>query len=160
MSFVGSRRALLTTGITSSDPDVQAWINALGGPTTTLTNQNEVNALTTFVVGDKADGNWAKRDRLWLYMLGTASAAAIDLVTRSSHSLVNNPTFAALQGFTGNGSNARIDTGYNPVTNGVNQTASSATQAPARNGAFEPNTAYNGPDAKGPITRARLLLDW
>jgi hypothetical protein len=41
----------------------------------------------------------------------------------------------------------------------MNHAAGSATQAPARKGAFEPSTAYNGPEANGPMTRARLLLD-
>ena len=42
----------------------------------------------------------------------------------------------------------------------MSQAAGSATQAPARNGAFEPSSAYIGPEANGPMTLARLLLDW
>jgi len=41
----------------------------------------------------------------------------------------------------------------------MSQAAGKATQAPLRNGAFEPNAAYNGPETNGPMTRARLLLD-
>lgn len=122
MSFVGSRRALLTRktsgGFITSDPDVAAWAAVVGAGT----NQAEVTALTTFVVADKADGNWAKRDRLWIYMLGTAGAAAIDLVARASHSLVSSPTFTTLGGYTGNGTSSYINTGFNPSTMAVKGT--------------------------------------
>ena len=43
-------------------------------------------------------------------------------------SLVNNPTFTANQGFTGNGVDAYIDTNFDPTTSGVNYTQNNASR--------------------------------
>lgn len=115
--------------ITSSDADVSAWITAVGQANTT---QAEVTALTTFVAGLKSDLSIAgalslKFDRLWVYSLGKAAAAAVDLVAQASHTLVNAPTFTALQGFKGNGTSSYINTGFNASTMGVRYTQNSAT---------------------------------
>lgn len=108
------RVAVLSGGTpTSSDSDVSAWIAAIRSANTT---QAEVNALTAMVVGMKADGSWAKLDRLWVYATGTAAAAAVDLVARSSHSLVNSPTFTTKVGYTGDGASMSINSNFNCST--------------------------------------------
>lgn len=117
---IGTQRVILDVSaqaITScagvTDSDVQSWCNTV---TFANTNGTELSILQTMVIGEKADGSWAKLDRQWVYALSTSAAAAIDLVARSSHTLVNAPTFTALKGFTGNGSTSYINTGFNPST--------------------------------------------
>jgi hypothetical protein len=115
-------------GIASADADVAAWIAAVGAANT---NPGEVAALTAMVTGLKSDFAITllsqKWDRLWVYCLGTAAAAAVDLVARASHTPVNGPTFTPLQGYTGNGTSSYINTGYNPVTNGTKYLQNDAT---------------------------------
>ncbi len=114
-------------GIGSTDLDVQLWVIAVGKTNTT---QAEVDILTTMVQGIKADLSISllssKFDRLWIYALGTAAAAAVDLVTRSSHTLVGSPTFTTQKGYQSTGVGNYINTGYNPVTGGVNYTQNAA----------------------------------
>ena len=100
------------TKLASADSDVQSWINTVGPNNT---NPIEVSILNTMVAAMKADGSWAKLDRLWIFALGTQAAALVDLVSRSTATLPVAPTFTAQKGFTGNGSSQYISTGYNPT---------------------------------------------
>jgi hypothetical protein len=131
-----------------TDTDVQAWCNTVTFPNT---NPSELAILTTLVVNQKADGSWAKLDREWIYQLGTPAAAAVDLVTRSSHTLVGSPGFTPYFGIAGNGTSSYANTNYNPVTNGVHYTGPDASfgywvRVP---GAVTGTPVYMGNDSRG-----------
>lgn len=65
-----------------------------------------------------AAGVWEKLDVLYLFAAADSQAALINWVAPGTYdgTLVNAPTFAADEGFTGNGSNTLITTGFNPTT--------------------------------------------
>ncbi len=95
---------------------------ALAGGTISTARRALVSDL---VFGLMLDGVWPKLDRLWLFAAENYQTALIDLVAQDQASAVNTPTFTPDRGYAGS-STAYIDTTYNPVTNGVNYTLTSA----------------------------------
>lgn len=74
--------------------------------------QTIVDAL---IVGLKADGIFAKLDRLWLFAAENTQSALIDIIADAQATAVNSPTFTVDRGFTG-ASTALIDTNFAPTT--------------------------------------------
>lgn len=74
---------------------------------------------------------WAKKDVLWVTAAHDSQAAGVNWKSPGSFTLTadNSPTFTANQGYTGNGTNARLLTGYVPSTHGVGYTLNSAHAA-------------------------------
>lgn len=88
-----------------------------------------LTALDTFITSLKTAGIWNLCDVLWLPATnGDSDFACYNLKNPASFKLtkVNSPTFTSLQGFTGNGSTAYLDTGFNPSLHGVNFTQNEA----------------------------------
>lgn len=61
---------------------------------------------------------WTKLDALYLMNVHDAQAARLNVRSPGTYNLsaVNSPTFAAKQGYTGNGSNSYLNTQFNPTT--------------------------------------------
>lgn len=80
-----------------------------------------------FVRALKFGGVWPTRDGLYLLAAHDAQAARINLKAPGTFTLteVNSPTFTADQGYTGNGSNMRLASGFTPSTAGGNWTQDS-----------------------------------
>ena len=106
------------------DSATQSWLNAVntnGGPVSI----NQRGYVDTLIKGLKADGIWTKLDRLWLFASENQAQALTDIVADALATAVNSPTFTADQGFTGNNSNAYINSGFDPSA-GVNYQQNSA----------------------------------
>ncbi len=94
-----------TPSVTSTDSDVAAWIQAVGQQNTF---QDEVDRLTTFATAAKAAlgiSTFSQAlDRIFLRATASRAASRVCLATRQTLSEVNNPSWTALLGDTGNGS--------------------------------------------------------
>jgi hypothetical protein len=107
----------------SVEPEITAYIAGL----TTPLSSGQITKLDTFVKALKTGlGITALSDAFdVMYVLGgeTAESSLRNLVKNAHHAeTVNSPTFTALEGFNGNGTDQYIDTKYNPSTQGVNFT--------------------------------------
>ena len=80
-------------------------------------------AQNTMVCGLVDDGVWAKFDIFYMYAQTTngGGEALINWITPGTYTatIFNNPVFAALEGFTGNGLNTFINCNWKPFSNGV-----------------------------------------
>lgn len=121
MSAIG---LLLLSGkkrVTSSDSDVTAWIAAVQGGGGSV-SQARVNIWTPMVAGIKSDLGISilaqQFDGLAFYVGEDVTNGPIqnkfDFAARRQHTLVGSPVFTPNQGLAGDGSSARIGTGYNP----------------------------------------------
>src|SRR5437868_2259095 len=70
-------------GTTSSDTDVQAWINAVNGAGGNVT-QARAGIFTTMATSLKSHGLWARHDRLWILAGTEHHEADIDFKARAS----------------------------------------------------------------------------
>ncbi len=97
------------------DSATTAWVNAVvtAGGTVSAGRQTVVDNLIT---GLKSDGIWTKLDRLWIFAAENTQSALIDLVSLSTGTPTNSPTFTANAGYT---CTAVVALGYVPSTNGV-----------------------------------------
>jgi len=88
-------------------------------------------AQNVMVCGLIDDGVWAKLDIFYLFAQTTngASEALVNFVVPGTNdaTLFNIPTFVALEGFTSNGTNQRINSPYNPTSHAINYAQDSAT---------------------------------
>lgn len=101
---------------------------ALGYTLPTLSNQVKQNAL---VIALKNGGTWAKLDALYIFATdGDQNFATINWKTPASFQITRNssPTFTALQGFTGDGVAASLNTNFNWFVNGTNYVRDSASR--------------------------------
>jgi hypothetical protein len=106
------------------DPATTAWVGAVvaAGGTVSGGRQTTVNNL---IVGLKADGVWAKLDRLWIYAAENTQSALIDLVALVE-AISISVTFTANRGYAGNGTSQYIRTLFNAATQGINYTRNAA----------------------------------
>jgi hypothetical protein len=105
------------------DAATTAWIAAVGSSNVSSGRQTLVDNL---LVGLKTYNIWPKLDRLWPFAAENTQSALIDVKTLSVATPLNFPSFTTDRGYTGNGSNAYIDTGYNLASSSVNYTRDSA----------------------------------
>jgi PhoD-like phosphatase len=93
------------SGYTPTDPDALAWVTAATG----TYSDTEKQALNDFLAGLKTDSAFTF-DRLIHFGFGKNEADANRcFVSRQSSTPVNSPLFTSLQGYKGNGTDARID---------------------------------------------------
>jgi hypothetical protein len=114
MFFVPPINLLSAVGF---DADTDAWETAVTGNGGTVSGGRKI-IVNDLIVSLKGDGIWAKLDRLWLFAAEDAASALTDLVATALATTSNSPTFNADLGYTGNGSNMSIDTGFNASTAG------------------------------------------
>ena len=81
------------------EAETTAWVAEVvsNGGTVSAGRQTIVNDL---IAGLKADGIWAKLDRLWLFAAEDQPSALTDLVGLTLATAVNSPTFTADEGYT------------------------------------------------------------
>lgn len=99
--------------LSAYDEAAQAVFGRFTTPPTEA-RKRQINAL---IVALKAAGIWLKLDALYVMAAADAQAALLNWVA-SQYDLtaVNSPTFAADQGFTGNGTSARLASTFDPTT--------------------------------------------
>lgn len=85
--------------------------------------------INVLVKGLQAAGIWDLLDVMWVFAAHSPQASLLNWKSPGTFSgaLVNAPTWQADRGFTGNGTNGRITTGWVPATNGVNFTVNAAS---------------------------------
>lgn len=78
--------------------------------------------INTLVTTLKADGNWTKLDRLWLFANEASDQGLVSVVNPAATActLVNSPTFTADQGFAGDGATSFIDSNFSLASHGAN----------------------------------------
>jgi hypothetical protein len=110
------------------DPDYQAILNYAVTNNFALPSYKQQVLQNQLVLDLKAAGVWTELDTLAVFANdGGSQFARIDWKRLSLYSLVNNPSFSQNIGFTGNDSNAYIDTNWNPATSGVKYTQNNAS---------------------------------
>lgn len=97
------------------DADAVAWWQAVvaGGGTVSGV---QLRTVSTLIRGLKADGVWPTLDRLWLFAAENSTQALVDIVTRSTATIVvggGAPVFTAGRGYRGQNSGF-INTVFNP----------------------------------------------
>nr|WP_250565384.1 hypothetical protein [Adonisia turfae] len=106
----------------ASDLDANAFITARSG----TYSRPELDAIEQFFVTMKTDGLYAKAGMMLLLAADNEADGLIWMNNPSTSAINNGASFTAREGFTGNGSNAYIDTGFNPAS-GANYTLNSAS---------------------------------
>jgi len=98
---------------------------------TTKPSAAEATIWNTFVASIVGTGEWAKLDILDIFSVHTNgdSEALKNWKNPGTFdpTLVNNPAFGINEGFTGNGSNAHINSNWNAAVNGINYVQNSAS---------------------------------
>jgi hypothetical protein len=109
-------------GQAAFDSEAQSIIDSFTGTYT----QTQRQAINDLVVGIKdllsiRDLN-DKFDTLYMLAAANTNDAGLNWANLASNTLteVNNPTFTAFRGYTGNGTNMSLDTNYTPSTDAVN----------------------------------------
>lgn len=109
------------------DADVLAWEAAVvaAGGGVTLSRRIVVDQL---VYALKVGGIWTELDRLWLHAAENVQQATIDLVVRSTVTLINSPTFTVDRGYTGNGTTSAVSSGINSNAGGLKYLRDNASE--------------------------------
>lgn len=115
----------LTTG--TSDTSFDTLIAAMTGAPTDLRKGYIAQCIQALYAG----GAWAQLDTLWVAAAHDSQAATLNWIAPASFTLVptNSPTFTADRGWTTNGTDSWLATGWDPSTNGVNYQRNDANLA-------------------------------
>ncbi len=89
------------------------WTNNLG----TYPAPKTVQAVSQFMSWELNNGNWQATDQIFLLAQDNQTNSCVGLVqpTLTPATQINNPSWTAYQGFTGNGTNSYINTKYTPT---------------------------------------------
>jgi hypothetical protein len=101
--------------VSAFETETAAWESAVvaaGG----AVSSGRKTTVDTLIKGLKTDGVWTKLERLWLFAAENGPSSWKDLTTASNASLINSPSFTTDRGYTGNGTNAYIDSNFNLST--------------------------------------------
>ncbi len=86
-----------------------------------------IEAYCVLINGLDTDGLFTSFDALYMFATDTTGNAVLSLINATYNATLNNgPTFAANAGYTGNGSNMEISSGYSPLSAGGNYSQNSA----------------------------------
>lgn len=97
---------------TAIDPDVQTYIT-----NNSISDQTEIDATNTFILGLKANNFYTRIDRLNLMSPTSSAAALADFFGGTAMTAVGSPTYATT-GFTTNGTSSYLNSGYTPNDSG------------------------------------------
>lgn len=97
---------------TAIDPDVQTYIT-----NNSISDQTEIDATNTFILGLKANNFYTRIDRLNLMSPTSSAAALADFFGGTAMTAVGSPTYATT-GFTTNGTSSYLNSGYTPNASG------------------------------------------
>jgi hypothetical protein len=110
------------------DSDYQSVLDYGTAEGYALPSEGQQVKQNNFMLALKSAGVWAKLDSLRVYATnGDANFALIDWVRLVTCTAVNSPPFTTNVGYRGNGTSARIDTGYVPSTDAVNLSLNSGS---------------------------------
>lgn len=106
-------------------PETAAAISAMTTPPTAA----RAALINTFILSLMNAGIWSRLDTLYVLAAATSQAALLNWKSPGTFTgtLVGAPTFTADRGYTGNGTDAVITTGWIPSTNGVRYTQNDAS---------------------------------
>lgn len=116
-AIMGSYKGLNSNILYNFQPETIAWRNQLPNPKPSFIYLSRIDYLIKTL---KEQGIWSQLDRLWIFATEQQSHARVSLVnpgginaTWPSNILENNsPTWTRLKGYTGNGTNAYLNTQY------------------------------------------------
>jgi hypothetical protein len=110
--FIGDRRALLRSAAGGNCSQATAFLARTSGLSGT-----ETAAYKAMICGMVTDGTWSKLDVLYVFATNTQTTALLNLVSTSYTGTVHGTvSFAADQGYTGDGSTFYIDSPWQPAT--------------------------------------------
>ena len=122
------RRGRVGGGASLPEAETVAYITGL----TTPLSSGQVTLIDTLVKTLKTGLSITNLsdafDAMWIFAGETEESSLKNLIKNSHHAVLAGatpPTFAAAEGFTGDGLTGYINTNYNPVTQGVNFTLNS-----------------------------------
>lgn len=103
--------------------------NAIFASFTTPPSDARKLAINSLVTSLKTNNIWDSLDLLYLTAAADSQAARINWKNPGTFTAtaVNTPTFTTDRGYAGNGTNARLETGWIPFINGVNYTLNSCS---------------------------------
>jgi hypothetical protein len=110
------------------DSATTAWVAAVVAADGTVSGARQT-LVNNLIVGLKADGVWAKLDRLWIFAAENHESALIDLFALAQALPSSGITFTVDRGYTGNGTTGIIRTLFNAATMGVKYTRDAAHMA-------------------------------
>lgn len=118
-----------TNGVITFETETDTLVSeivAQGGGTPTDARKVVINSLIREL---KSAGVWSSLDLFYVLAAADSTTARINWVAPSTYllSAVNSPTFTTDRGYAGNGTTARLDTGWTPSSNAVNFTQNSAS---------------------------------
>lgn len=96
------------------DPDAQAWIDRMTAPTAL-----EQSSINTFVLAEKASGNWSLYDEFYCHSLGSTNGV---IGSRAKIATINGGVTWSINGATFNSTTGYLGSGYNPTTDATNLT--------------------------------------
>lgn len=99
------------------DADALAWLGKMTNPTSL-----ERRAINTFVIADKASGNWALRDDIWIRSLGSVNG----LVGKNKTGTATAGIGWSINGASYNGTTHYVDNNFDLTSDGVNYALSDA----------------------------------
>lgn len=112
----------------SYDESTQALLDQASTDGYTPASGTSLTALDTFISTLKSEGIWTLLDCLWLPATnGDSDFACYNLKDPTQFNLtkVNSPTFTSLEGFTGDGVSAYLDTNFTPSTDSISASQNS-----------------------------------
>lgn len=113
-----------SSGTPAYTPTMTDYLTRLASEGGTLTD-NEKTWLNAYTLNPDI----GEFDRLWIHGLSNQIAARISLVNALTADLlteVNSPTWTDYEGYNSNGTTSYLNSNFNPITNGVKFTTSSA----------------------------------
>ena len=119
-AVIGGVESALTEAVnaTTYDADAQAWIDRMTSPT-----DIEKISINTFVIADKASGNWVLRDEIWIRSLGSVNGL---IGAKGTNGIAYGGVTWSVNGIKYNGTTAYIDDGFDLGADGVNYIATDA----------------------------------
>jgi hypothetical protein len=110
------------------DVDLTAWAAAVVAAGGSVSSGRQT-LISNLIKGLKTDGVWTKLDRLWITAGENTQSALIDLVARSTATVVSTPSFTVDRGYAGEDvatATKYIDSNFTPSVHGVKYTQNSA----------------------------------
>lgn len=111
----------------------------------------------------KGDGTWGLLDVFWVMASHNQQASRLNWKTPGTYTLTetNAPTWTLDKGYTGNGSNMYLNTGFTPSTNGVNFIQNSAALGAYSRSDVAGAAAYDmGSNTPTPTRFSTLNIRW
>ena len=123
-------------------------------------SQAELDAITDFFTGTKQDNTFDKIEGAYIKCLDNQIDALLNIKGLSFTATNNGMSFTAREGFTGNGSNSYIDTGFVPASSSVYVQNSASLFIYIRNNIAEAAYDMSAQDTSGGTKRNYIAARW